>query len=91
MTNVERMTRPECRTGSRPAAGSAFVIGISDFLRHWAFVIRHSHRSVSIGATLATRPAGAEDKNRATHIDPQDFSWYLQSGVLRPAFASGTA
>jgi len=42
MTNVEGMTKSECRTGSRPAAGFAFVIGISDFFRHSEFVIRHS-------------------------------------------------
>jgi hypothetical protein len=42
MTNVEGMTKSECRTGSRPAAGFAFVIGISDFFRHSEFVILNS-------------------------------------------------
>src|ERR1043166_4846809 len=60
MTNDEKMTKPECQTGPHQAAGFVFVIGISDFLRHWTFVIRHSHRSASIGSTRAARRAGTQ-------------------------------
>src|SRR2546425_11005496 len=62
------MTKPEIRTGSRPGACFAFVIGISDFLRHWTFVIRHSHVSASIGSTLVALPSAASGTTTLTWI-----------------------
>src|SRR6266516_1343508 len=60
------MRKIECQTGPHRAAGSVFVIGISDFLRHWTFVIRHSYLSASLESTLVALSTGSQRDN---HID----------------------
>src|SRR5262245_5952219 len=68
MTNVEGMPKPECPKGPARSRRSAFVIRIWDFFRHWAFVIRHSYLSASIGFTVAARWAGTYPAKAATRI-----------------------
>jgi hypothetical protein len=46
--------------------GAFFVLWISGFFRHLEFVICHSHRSASIGWTLAARRAGSQQASTAT-------------------------